>query len=55
MNECCENVENREDGPGPNGGEFASEITVTHCTVCKRRHFEVEAEPGLLGVLGSGL
>lgn len=56
MNLCCEDPANREAGPGPRGMEGApSEVTVTHCTVCECRHYEVEVDPLHLGVKGQAL
>jgi hypothetical protein len=55
MNECCEDMENRADGPGERGGDYPDELQVTHCTVCGCRHFEAEAEPGEMGLLGGAL
>jgi hypothetical protein len=55
MSPCCENLENREDGPGPRGGDAPEGVAVTHCTVCGCRHFEAEADAGVLGVKGESL
>lgn len=55
MNACCEDAENRRDGPGPRGGEYGPEVSVTHCVVCECRHIEVEAEPGVIGMRGASL
>lgn len=55
-NECCADPGNREDGPGPRGADgIGDDVTVTHCTVCQCRHFEVEADPGVIGVVGASL
>jgi hypothetical protein len=57
MNACCENLENRADGPGPRGldAEPPEDVTVTHCTVCECRHFEASIDPLELGVSGASL
>jgi hypothetical protein len=52
MNECCADLENREEGAGPRGGEEPEGVTVTHCRVCECRHYEVVVDPGLLGLRG---
>lgn len=54
MNDCCQDPENRADGVGPRGGDEPDGVTVTHCVVCECRHYEVDAEAGELGVLGTG-
>lgn len=55
IKDCCKDLSNREDGTGPRGGEVPEDVTVTHCTVCDCRHFEVDAETGNLGLLGASL
>ena len=55
MNECCEQPENRADGPGPRGGDPPDEVVVTHCSVCGCRHFEAELDPGEIGLKGAEL
>lgn len=58
MKPCCENLENRADGPGPRGlpeGPAPHDVTITHCTVCECRHFEVEVDAGVLGLEGAAL
>lgn len=57
MNYCCANPENRAEGAGPRGLDAPppADVTVTHCTVCGCRHFEVTVDPGQLGVVGAGL
>lgn len=55
VNVCCADPGNREDGPGPRGGETPDDMTVTHCRVCDCRHFEVTVDPVLIGVEGKGL
>ena len=44
VSDCCKQDSNLEDAP-PVG-----EIRVRVCKVCGRRHFEVDAEPGEVGV-----
>jgi len=53
--ECCKDPANREDGPGPRGGEVAEGLSVTHCQVCGRRHFELTVDPGQLGLKGAAI
>ena len=57
MNDCCKDVENLREGAGPRGldAPLSEEVVVRHCAVCTCRHFEVEADPGELGVLGASL
>lgn len=55
LNACCGDPENRAEGTGPRGGDVPDEVAVTYCTVCECRHFEAEAEPGELGLLGASL
>lgn len=52
---CCSNLENREDGPGPRGCNEREGLTITHCRVCKCRHFEVTLDPGKFGLAGREL
>jgi len=44
MNECCEKKENIE------LVETNGNLTVKRCKVCGRRHYEVNAEPGVFGI-----
>lgn len=57
MNECCEDLANREDGPGPRGLEAPPppDVVVTHCRVCECRHFEVTVDSAEVGVEGASL
>jgi hypothetical protein len=58
MNACCEDQSNRVEGPGPrgmDGVEPRPDLRVTHCSVCEARHFEVEADPAVLGLRGARL
>ena len=57
MNDCCKDLENRLEGPGPRGLDAPApdEVCITHCSVCTCRHFEVEAEAGELGAFGASL
>ena len=54
---CCAEPGNRLDGPGPRGLETEPPegVTVTHCVECECRHFEVQVDPLLLNLTGSGL
>lgn len=58
MNDCCENPENREQGPGPrgfDGPEPPPGIIITHCQVCSCRHYELDADKGYIGTEGAAL
>lgn len=56
-NECCNDLDNIAEGPGPRGldHEPPEEVVVTHCTVCHCRHFEATLDPGQIGITGSPL
>lgn len=44
MNECCKKEENLE------LDEKNGNLTVKKCKVCGLRHYEVNAEPGMIGI-----
>lgn len=53
MKECCKNPDNlyrRENDPEEQPG-----VTINRCKVCGCRHFEMEAEPGVIGLKGASL
>lgn len=55
-NECCRDLANREDGPGPRGAEnVPAEVTITHCRVCECRHFEANLDQAQFGLEGTRL
>lgn len=45
MHPCCAKPENRSEPEQLENG-----MTVQTCTVCGRRHYEVVAEPGVVGI-----
>jgi hypothetical protein len=47
MEPCCENLENRTE---PELVEGRSDLTITRCKVCGRRHFELTIDPAVIGV-----
>lgn len=49
-NACCQDTANR----GPTE-QVSPELSFTRCGVCGRRHFELELDPGALGVEGDSL
>ncbi len=52
MNPCCENLDNRTE---PEFVDGRTDLTFTRCSVCDRRHFELEVDPGVVGIrIGSG-
>jgi hypothetical protein len=55
MNECCQQPENRRDGPGLRGAEEREGLSVTHCVVCECRHFDLEVDPLEIGIEGQSL
>jgi hypothetical protein len=50
MEACCEKPENRS---GPE--RLQADLTFTRCKVCNRRHFELVADPGVIGLRGGRL
>jgi len=50
MNDCCEDMENR--GPVERVSES---LSLTRCTVCGARHFELEVDAGVLSGEGAEL
>lgn len=55
VNACCADADNREDGPGPRGGNPPDSATMTHCKVCDCRHVVVDADMFDLGLEVSAL
>jgi hypothetical protein len=47
MNACCEQPENRSEREQVEG---KADLTVTRCTICGRRHFEITVDPGQVGL-----
>ena len=54
IKECCTKAENLEVRL-EDQKEGRSDIIVHRCKVCSRRHIEMEAEPGVIGLRGSGI
>lgn len=52
MEPCCANLENRTE---PEMVEGHDNLSLTRCKQCGRRHFELEVEPGMIGVQGGSL
>jgi hypothetical protein len=50
MKPCCEDLTKREVVPSDQ-----PDVTITRCTVCGCRHFELSVDPGALGVTGMAL
>lgn len=55
INECCKTPENLavSEVRGANTDGTAPQLTIRVCKVCKRRHFEVIAQPVRLGTKGA--
>lgn len=49
---CCKKLSNLKPFPIMPG---RPDLTVTKCVVCNSRHFTVIADPGIIGVRGSGI
>ena len=50
MSACCEVPENRSEPE-----QVKEDLTITRCTVCGRRHFELAVDPGQVGLKVSSL
>lgn len=53
MEPCCQDLENRSEPAHPDPER--TDLTVTVCKVCGRRHFELTVDPLVIGVkMGDG-